>query len=114
MTPSPQKESFIARLQQKWGVASVWQVLLILAVFSLAGSSAVALRKSFFLLLGFDEHTAFWLKAVAYVLFLFPTYQVLLLLYGSLLGQFGFFWAKEKKMLQGIRQAVKRFAYYEN
>jgi hypothetical protein len=89
MSLSRQKESFIVRLQQKWGVDSGWQVLLILAVFSLAGSSAVALRKSFFLLLGFDDHTAFWLKAVAYVLFLFPTYQVLLLVYGSLLGQFG-------------------------
>ncbi len=107
MSPSPQKESFMARLQQKWGVASVWQVLLIIAVFSLAGSSAVALRKSFFHLLGFTDQTAFWLKAVAYALFLFPTYQVLLLVYGSLLGQFGFFWAKEKKMLRAIRQAVK-------
>lgn len=110
MSLSRQKESFIVRLQQKWGVASVWQVLLILAVFSLAGSSAVVLRKSFFLLLGFDDHTAFWLKATAYVLFLFPTYQVLLLLYGTLLGQFGFFWAKEKKMLRAIRQAVKGIA----
>jgi hypothetical protein len=110
MSLSRQKESFIARLQQKWGVESVWQVLLILAVFSLAGSSAVALRKSFFLLLGFDDHTAFWLKAVAYIVFLFPTYQVLLLVYGSLLGQFGFFWAKEKKMLRAIRQAVKGIA----
>jgi hypothetical protein len=44
------------------------------------------------------------------VLFLFPTYQVLLLLYGGLLGQFGFFWAKEKKMLRAIRRAVKGVA----
>jgi hypothetical protein len=102
------KETFITRLQQKWGVSSVWQVLLIIAVFSLAGSSAVALRKSFFQLIGFDAQTAFWLKAVVYILFLFPTYQVLLLLYGTLLGQFRFFWAKEKKMLLAIRGAVVR------
>lgn len=108
MSPTPQKESVISRLQRKWGVSSVWQVLLIIAVFSLAGSSAVALRKSFFSLIGFDAHTAFWLKAVTYLLFLFPAYQVLLLLYGTLLGQFRFFWAKEKKMLLAIRGAVAR------
>ncbi len=108
MSLTPQKESFITKMQQKWGISSAGQVLLIIAVFSLAGSSAVALRKSFFSLLGFDIHTAFWLKAVAYVLFLFPTYQVLLLVYGTLLGQFRFFWAKEKKMLLAIRGAVTR------
>jgi hypothetical protein len=95
---------FIQRLKQKWGVESAIQVLLILIVFSLAGSTAVMLRKSFFSLIGFDTNTAFWLKAIVYILFLFPTYQVLLLIYGTLLGQFKFFWAKERKILLAIRR----------
>lgn len=98
------KSGFISRLQTKWGVNSALQVILILLVFSAAGSTAVMLRKSFFHLLGFDAGTALWLKAVTYVLFLFPTYQVLLLAYGALLGQFQFFWNKERKMLKAIKK----------
>jgi hypothetical protein len=104
MSKSTSKTTFIQRLKQKWGVESALQVLLIFIVFSLAGSTAVMLRKSFFSLIGFDTHTAFWLKTIVYILFLFPTYQVLLLLYGTLLGQFRFFWAKERKMLLAIRR----------
>jgi hypothetical protein len=98
----------LARLQDKWGVTSLVQVILILIVFSLAGSTAVMLRKSFFHLIGFDNHTAFWLKSVVYVLFLFPAYQILLLVYGSLLGQFRFFWNKERKMFLAVKGLVIR------
>jgi hypothetical protein len=104
MTKLTTSNTFIQRLKQKWGVESALQVLLILIVFSLAGSTAVMLRKSFFSLIGFDANTAFWMKTVVYILFLFPTYQVLLLIYGTLLGQFKFFWAKERKMLLAIRK----------
>src|SRR5688500_18279306 len=99
MSNTNHRSNFITRLQQKWGVESILQVILILLVFSLAGSTAVMLRKSFFGLIGFNAHTAFWLKTIVYILFLFPTYQLLLLVYGALLGQFKFFWAKERKML---------------
>ncbi|QHT72016.1 hypothetical protein GXP67_13570 [Rhodocytophaga rosea] len=106
MTNERQKPSFINRLKEKWGVQSAIQVLLIILVFSLAGSTAVFLRKSFFELIGITEHTAFWLKTIVYILFLFPTYQALLLIYGALLGQFKFFWAKERKMLLAVRKLV--------
>jgi hypothetical protein len=104
MSKATSKTTFVQRLKQKWGVESALQVLLILIVFSLAGSTAVMLRKSFFSLIGFDAHTPLLLKTVVYILFLFPTYQVLLLIYGTLLGQFKFFWAKERKMLLAIRR----------
>lgn len=34
--------------------------------------------------------------------FVMPAYQVLLLVYGALLGQFYFFWEKEKKLLRRL------------
>jgi hypothetical protein len=37
-----------------------------------------------------------------------PAYQVLLLLYGFLLGQFAFFWAFEKRMFGRIRKVFSR------
>lgn len=87
------------KLRSKWGIRSNLQIVLILVVFSLAGSTAVALKNLYFQLLGIDETTSGLIKTVAYLALLFPTYQLLLLIYGFLLGQFGFFWEKEKKLI---------------
>lgn len=105
---STQEKTFLARLKQKWGITGTMQVILILIVFSLAGSTAVALRQTYFNWLGFGEETSFWLKTVAYLLFLFPAYQILLLTYGFMLGQFDFFWQKELKMVNAIRRQFVR------
>jgi hypothetical protein len=101
------KQGWVNKLKAKWGLSSAWQVALILLAFTLAGSSVVVLRKFFFALLGFNEQTAFWLKTVTYILFVFPAYQVLLLTYGTLLGQFAFFWEKEKKMVLAVAGLFK-------
>jgi len=90
------------RLKLKWGIESNWQIAVIMIAFSLAGSSVVIIRKAYFNLLGFDNSTALWLKTFAYLLFIFPAYQVLLLGYGTLLGQFRFFWEKEKALFRAI------------
>ena len=41
------------------------------------------------------------------ILIIFPVYQLLLIIFGWLFGQFHFFWAFEKKMLS--RMGFKRF-----
>lgn len=94
--------SLLLRLKNKWGLASILQVVAVLVVFSLAGSSVVFLRKSLFSLLGFNSNTSLITKTVTYIIFVFPAYQLLLLIYGFLLGQFRFFWEKEKKILRWI------------
>lgn len=96
------KQPWLYKMQQKWGLETTRQVLLILAVFTLSGSTVVWLRKGLFYLLGYNEATPFWLKTITYILFIFPTYQTLLLCYGFLLGQFSFFWEKEKKMFRWL------------
>lgn len=96
------KVSWLVRLQEKWQLNSLWQVIAVLITFSLAGSSVVFFRKMLFNLIGFDEASPFWLKTVTYILLVFPLYQVLLLVYGFLLGQFAFFWEKEKKLARWI------------
>ncbi|MCU7371210.1 hypothetical protein PEC18_10130 [Paucibacter sp. O1-1] len=96
-------QPWLGKMQEKWGLETTEQVLLVLAVFSLSGSSVVWLRKGLFYLLGYDETTPMWLKTIPYILFIFPTYQSLLLLYGFLLGQFSFFWEKEKKMFRWVK-----------
>lgn len=102
------KTGFLGKLQDKWELNSAYQVIIVLLVFSLTGSTVVFLRKSLFGLIGFDETTNFWIKTITYIAFVMPAYQVLLLGYGALFGQFRFFWNKEKKMLQRIGKLFNR------
>ena len=96
-------KTWILKLQEKWQVESLFQVFVILVVFSLAGSTIAATKDYYFGFLGFDEHTNAFVKIVVALL----VYQVVLLFYGTLLGQFRFFWNKEKKMFQGLVKLVR-------
>ncbi|UCE02804.1 MAG: hypothetical protein JSW67_00950 [Candidatus Latescibacterota bacterium] len=95
-----------ARMKSRWGVGPLG-VIAILLVFSLTGSSVVLLRRPIMgFLLPADAPT--WLHVVLYLLVIFPLYQVLLLVYGALFGQFRFFWEKEKQLLLLLRRVVAR------
>jgi hypothetical protein len=91
------KQSFLERMKQKWGLNSILQVVLILIVFAITGTTVVWARPIIFNVLGI-EHSSGWVKTVSYLVLVFPLYQVLLLGYGFVLGQFSFFWEKEKKL----------------
>lgn len=92
--------AWINRLKAKWGITSTGQVVAILVTFSLAGLSITQIRRIFWPLLGFTSETPFLIRAVTYLLLMFPTYQIMLMVFGTLLGQFHFFWAKEKAMFR--------------
>ncbi len=108
VTSTLEKPSFLQKLQSKWKLESIGQVILVLLVFSLTGSTVVMLRKVFFGWIGFDESTSFWIKTITYILFVMPAYQILLLAYGALVGQFQFFWEKEKKMARAVKRLFSR------
>jgi hypothetical protein len=95
---------FIQKLKFKWQLESTLQVFIILLVFSLTGSTVVYLPKFLFALVGFDDTTPFWLKTITYLLCIMPAYQLLILVYGFLLGQFDFFWKKEKKLFFALKR----------
>ncbi len=107
-TTERKKKGLLYKLKEKWGVNSLWQVFVILLVFSLTGMTVVFLRKTFFHWFGFDENTPFWIKTITYLLLVFPSYQILILVYGTLLGQFSFFWEKEKKMIRFFGKLLSR------
>ena len=92
----------IEKLKAKWGIKSNWDVAAILIVFSISGSSIMFVKPLWFAVFGVTENTPFWLKSTIWVVMVFPTYQVFLIIYGFLFGQFKFFWAKEKMMAQAI------------
>jgi hypothetical protein len=98
---------YINKLQLKWGLKSKTQVFLVLLVFTLTGSTVVFIRRYLFEALGFTPETSLWIKTITYILLIFPLYQVFALAYGFMLGQFDFFWEKEKKMFSYLFSFMK-------
>lgn len=100
------KKPFLERMKEKWGLTSLWQVIIILVVFAATGFTVVFIRPLIFQFLGIEDASG-WIKTVSYLILVFPLYQALLLGYGFLFGQFRFFWEKEKKLAKGILKFLK-------
>ena len=107
MNNQEQNQSTISRLKTKWGVKSAVRVVLILIVFSLTGMTVVLARPVIFSAFGFDESTPFLIKTITYILLIFTMYQILILVYGAMLGQFAFFWEKEKKLVKMLTRPFR-------
>ncbi|OJJ23831.1 hypothetical protein BKI52_05635 [marine bacterium AO1-C] len=107
-TMPPSKKHWYIKLKERWGVDSDLQILLIFIVFGLTGSTVVYIKGYFFQLVGFTSTTPGWLKTTLYLIFIFPAYQVLLLMYAFIFGQFDFFWNKMKKLGKGIKRLFSR------
>ncbi len=90
----------LENLKSRWGITSTWQVCVILLVFSFTGFTAVYARHFVFNLLGIVEQDPFWFKAVVWLITIFPIYNIFLLVYAAIFGQFTFFWSFFKKMMR--------------
>jgi hypothetical protein len=104
------------KLKKRWGISSNGQVLLIILIFGITGSSSVFLAKPILEYLGLARMNFspdfLWGGILYYflrILMIFPVYQVLLVGYGWLFGQFEFFWNFEKNMLArlGLSRILK-------
>ncbi|MUP45823.1 diacylglyceryl transferase [Gramella sp. BOM4] len=88
------------KLKTRWGIDSNWQLIVILVVFAITGSSAAKLASPLCELLGITQENTHWsIYWSARIFLIFPIYQVLLVSFGWIFGQFEFFWSFEKKML---------------
>ncbi|HEX8561419.1 MAG TPA: DUF6787 family protein [Flavobacterium sp.] len=91
------------KLKQRWGITSNFQLAVIFVVFAVTGSSAAYLSKPILSWLGIEKDSiSLWAYYPLYIILIFPVYQVLLVTFGFLFGQFRFFWTFEKKMLRAL------------
>jgi hypothetical protein len=88
--------SWLQRLKGRWKVDSVYQVIVILFVFACTGFTVLLIKKPLFRYWFAQAEMPTWASVLYYILIL-PIYNVFLLLYGFLLGQFQFFWDFEKR-----------------
>ena len=91
----------IEKLESKWIVDARWELIRIFIIFAITGSSSVLVGRPFICMLVISRQT---LNPILYwFLFLMISlifYQILLVFWGWILGQFNFFWQFEKKMLR--------------
>jgi len=100
-----EKKNWFSRLKEKWGV-NAKQAVIILIVFALTGTTIMFLKKpvvEFFT--GGEKSLTF---SILYFILILPIYNVFLLIYGFLLGQFQFFWEYEKKFFNRMFRRKKK------
>tara|TARA_B100000767_G_scaffold2064_1_gene2068 strand:- start:2925 stop:3449 length:525 start_codon:yes stop_codon:yes gene_type:complete len=91
----------IHKLENKWVVNQRWELIRIFIVFAFTGSSSVFVGRPIIEFIGITKDNLYpifyWFLFIFISLFF---YQILLLVFGWLFGQFKFFWGFEKKMLK--------------
>lgn len=94
----------MGKFKERWNITSNWQFFVILLVFACTGFSAKYFSPHVLGLFGIVKgDVSKWLYYLLYIILIFPIYQVLLVAYGFIFGQFQFFWEFEKKMLRGMK-----------
>lgn len=99
--------SLVDRLKSRWNVRNGWQVLLILVVFACTGFTVLLIKKPLFAYWFPSGDKPTW-ASILYWILIFPIYNVFLLLYGFIFGQFSFFWEFEKRFFKRFITIFKK------
>jgi hypothetical protein len=101
------KIGWIEKLRARWKIKNAYQVIIILIVFACTGFSVLFLKRPLLRWFsGSDDNSA--LGTILYYIFILPLYNILLLAFGFVFGQFDFFWQFEKRFLERIKAKFKK------
>jgi hypothetical protein len=89
------------KLKERWKVKSTFQVIIILVVFACTGTTVALIARPLLRFLFAPAEVPTWATVLYYVLIL-PLYNVVLLCYGFLFGQFTFFWNFERRFFSRL------------
>jgi len=95
----------INKLKKIFKATSNWNLFIIFLVFGISGSLSVIVSEPIIKLFKIKElidNSTLYL--IMRILIIFPVYQIVLLFVGSLLGQYKYFLAFEKKMLIRLKK----------
>ena len=91
------------KLKQRWNLTSNWQLTVVFVVFAITGSTSAKFAGPLTDVVGITEEMGWYIYWPVRILIIFPIYQVLLVFFGWLFGEFEFFWNFEKKMLRAMK-----------
>lgn len=92
---------WIEKLRQRWGLKNIAQVVVVLIVFACTGFTVLFIKKPLLNFLAGEQGNT-TLATVLYYVFILPLYNLLLLGYGFVFGQFAFFWNFEKRFFRRL------------
>lgn len=87
--------NIVEKLKSKWQIQSNWDFTAIMLVYSLAGLGVSFSRRGIFSFFGLNQ-APLATKILLSLLLIVPLYQLSTLFFGFLLGQFQFFWSRQK------------------
>lgn len=97
---------WVDKLKSRWNLKNGFQVLIVLVVFACTGFTVLFIKRPILNFLTGSEGST--LATVLYYILILPLYNLILLGYGFLFGQFSFFWSFEKRTLNRIFSIFKR------
>jgi hypothetical protein len=92
---------WVERLKTKWNLKNAYQVFMVLLAFACTGFTVLFIKRPLLELLAGEKGDSL-LASILYYLLILPVYNLLLLAYGFLFGQFTFFWEFEKRFFKRI------------
>ena len=96
------------KLKEKWNLKNDWHGLWIMGVFAVTGFSILYVKDPVFNFFGYyNLEPGVW-KVLAYIAIIYPLYQLLLIGWGTILGQPKFFWWMLGKMNGRFLKQFKR------
>ena len=90
------------KLKERWNIETNGQLIVIFLVFAITGSSAAKLAAPVTDFFEIKREMGWYIYWPFRILIIFPIYQVLLVLFGWIFGQFEFFWNFEKRMIRSL------------
>jgi Na+-driven multidrug efflux pump len=98
---------WIEKLRNRWKLDNAWQVLVVLLAFACTGFTILFIKKPILNFLAGEQGNT-TLASILYYIFILPLYNVILLAYGFIFGQFRFFWEFEKRFVERFFSWFKR------
>jgi len=102
------KTNWVQKLKAKWQIESDFRFWKIFVGFGITGTSCSLLTKPINSWITTNYEVGFWAALGLRILLVFLIYQVLLLIIGTIIGEFHFFYGFEKKMWLYLGKILKK------
>jgi len=93
----------LKKLKKRWNINSNWQLTVVFIVFAITGSTSAKFAGPLTEAVGITSEAGWYIYWPVRIIIIFPVYQVLLVFFGWLFGEYAFFWNFEKKMLRSMK-----------
>jgi|APSaa5957512576_1039674.scaffolds.fasta_scaffold48970_2 hypothetical protein len=98
---------WIEKLKTRWGIKGTFHVVIILVVFALTGMSTLRVEGFISHGLNLTDDPSFMNRLLVFIFLTLPIYNILLIVIGTIFGQFKFFWNFEKRFFSSFKKLFR-------